>query len=524
MKPIYNGRLIFDHQPKTAGSSIHAWMTEALGTHQVTPIVIGDHKDLIRKFGGVYSAISGHILFHNGEGLDPRYQYITLFREPIARVRSWLNFIIYNHNEGEIIVERDAVKRFIASDGAECDLSIRHAISDLYVNHFCRVYGTGLESDEVKVENAFAVLQEYHVVGLYNHLGLFLRSVANLVRVPLNDDIPMVNVTRQPDEARQISAQLHASLVDLNRLDIALFERVEAWLATLPEPVYLLQQDCVITTIRRPPQPQLQTTELQVLNFQLKPGLDVVKNDLLTLEIDVHVLTDLADMEISVNIYDPYHAWIFGHRENLSTLRAGTQRMTIALTADLPSTRYSFGIEFNQLHAHGKTQKLWYEPPLRFEVKSFTNQLTTGYTRLPIQIGIQPIEAIHQHLSAISRPGHIHILTTDTSVPPQLHAQIEIEIHHQGDEDWHLHDPRWPVHLSYHWLSDDMQLHHFEGQRTALPVAIINPGQVIRTQMNIETPSSAGTYHLVATLVQEGVTWFENAGFTLTPVRVEVNG
>ena len=78
----YPGRLIFDHLPKTAGQAINAWLVAELGSGCVTPNLIGSHVDLIRKYGGLYSIISAHVHFDDGKGLDPRYQYMTLFREP----------------------------------------------------------------------------------------------------------------------------------------------------------------------------------------------------------------------------------------------------------------------------------------------------------------------------------------------------------------------------------------------------------------------------------------------------------
>ena len=84
-KRVFPGRIIFDHLPKTAGMSINNWLFESLG-EVVIPNLIGQHSDLIRDYGGLYSVISGHIHFAAKEGLDPRYQYITCVRDPVERI------------------------------------------------------------------------------------------------------------------------------------------------------------------------------------------------------------------------------------------------------------------------------------------------------------------------------------------------------------------------------------------------------------------------------------------------------
>jgi len=56
----FNGRVIFDHLPKTGGQAVKAWLTNTLGTGTVTTNLIGEHRALIRRYGGAYAVISGH--------------------------------------------------------------------------------------------------------------------------------------------------------------------------------------------------------------------------------------------------------------------------------------------------------------------------------------------------------------------------------------------------------------------------------------------------------------------------------
>jgi len=62
----FNGRVIFDHLPKTGGQAVNAWLTNTLGTGTVTTNLIGEHRALIRRYGGAYAVISGHLSFQQG--------------------------------------------------------------------------------------------------------------------------------------------------------------------------------------------------------------------------------------------------------------------------------------------------------------------------------------------------------------------------------------------------------------------------------------------------------------------------
>jgi len=64
-----------------------------------------------------------------------------------------------------------------------------------------------------------------------------------------------------------------------------------------------------------------------------------------------------------------------------------------------------------------------------------------------------------------------------------------------------------PVHLSYHWLGANGQVLVFEGRRTRLPV--MQHGAAREVPMDLEAPLHGGALVLRATLVQEGVRWFD---------------
>lgn len=96
----FDGRVIFDHLPKCAGQAVNAWLRACLGSASVTENLIGEHRSLIRAFGGNYPVISGNLDFQK-RGMDPRYKYITILRESLDRAISWLYYITQRDNREE---------------------------------------------------------------------------------------------------------------------------------------------------------------------------------------------------------------------------------------------------------------------------------------------------------------------------------------------------------------------------------------------------------------------------------------
>lgn len=239
---VFPGRIIFDHLPKTAGTAVAHWLMDELGLGCVTSTLIGEHRDLIRQYGGLYSIISAHMHFARYPGLDARYQYITLLREPVDRTLSQLYFLLNNHDDSQIPELRAMVKQFIDSDGADIDNRLLNGnlfndafnagTSNPYVEHFYSINGHNGMSDDEKIACALATIRQYDVVGLYENLPAFLADVSALLGVAVSQQFARINVTKQRPDIAQLSPALRNRIEDLNRLDIRFYAEVAAWQTT----------------------------------------------------------------------------------------------------------------------------------------------------------------------------------------------------------------------------------------------------------------------------------------------------
>ena len=78
----------------------------------------------------------------------------------------------------------------------------------------------------------------------------------------------------------------------------------------------------------------------------------------------------------------------------------------------------------------------------------------------------------------------------------------------------HWGEGKYPIRISYHWFDQDEKIVVFEGERTAPDSKGIKPGESREINISIRMPEQAGKYRLQLTLVQEGIMWFEDHGFT----------
>lgn len=398
----FPGRVIFDHLPKTAGQAINAWLVDALGTGCVTPNLIGHHGDLIRQYGGQYSVISTHVEFHAYEGLHPSYQYMTFFREPSDRVVSWLYFVLNNHDNAQLPELRESVKCFLDSEGVDVADSLIGHISNVYVEHFCRINGSGQESDDEKIANALAVIKQYDVVGVYQDMPRFLADVAALIGIPQPQEIARVNVTSKRPQVDRISDALRARIIELNQLDLRLYAEVVAWRVSVVKNE-LLQMPPVNTSKWQKYEAPIRvydrvvtTPDISIISTVLRDGVDIGHGQLMTFDVDFFLSREIQDLEMGIHIFDSERKWAFGINSSLlgqshRSLSNGLYRVSHHLIADLPAGKYTAGFAFAECRPEGNRELAWYDVMCEFEVCYKMDKSFAGYSYLPAEISLSSL-------------------------------------------------------------------------------------------------------------------------------------
>ncbi|WP_434110956.1 Wzt carbohydrate-binding domain-containing protein [Paraburkholderia caffeinilytica] len=450
---VFSGRVIFDHLPKTAGQAINAWLVEALGAGCVTTNLIGDHRDLIRKYGGLYSIISAHVFFHNAEQLDPRYQYMTFFRDPIDRAISWIFYL--SNNVGIVrktVAHKDGASRFLASDGCDASPEFIESISNPYTEHFCRILGDGTESDEVKVANAFAAIQKYAVVGIYENMSNFLEEAAALIGINPPIELAQVNVTNQRPAVEKVSPVLRKRIEELNQLDLRLYAAVVAW-KTSAEKTNVAKISRQTVSGWRKYEPTLARTfsapDITIHSAMLQQGYDIRHGQPITFDVDFSLSRDVKGLEMGIHLFDSDGQWAFGINSTLlgqthQFVTAGRYCVSHHLIPNLPAGTYTAGFAFTERSPEGAQELAWHDAMCEFQIYHEVSRTFAGYSYLPAEISLRAIDSA-ENIAADGIAQGYRFLGIDDRVCTQVGIRVGHEIACTGRAGYLTFGPYIPL-------------------------------------------------------------------------------
>ncbi|HKY56058.1 MAG TPA: Wzt carbohydrate-binding domain-containing protein [Anaerolineales bacterium] len=389
----YPGRMILDHLPKTAGTAINAWLRSVLGDGCVTENLIGNHRELISRYGGSFSVISGHVHFDRAEGLDPRYQYATVLRDPIDRAISWLFFVTENHRPDDLPELFTDCQRFIATEGDEVTPSLFQAISNYYTEHFCRILGHGNEAPSTRLSNALEALELYQVVGVHEDLADCLENLGNLIGIPAPANLERVNVTTFRPTVADISAKLRERIAELNSLDIQLYEAAHRLIARR-----LVTHPPAPTTSRWLPMGSRQPTTLtghalRILQADMLTPSAINAGDVMTFSVEVELNRPIGLLCAGIHIFDDQWRWAFGVNnallnQDIRNLQPGHHQLTFHVVAQLPVGKFTAGCAFVDLTQECPETLFWHDALFAFEVGISGKNPGIGYARCPVRLTI----------------------------------------------------------------------------------------------------------------------------------------
>jgi Wzt C-terminal domain len=394
---FFSGRVFFDHISKTAGQAVNAWLRKALGAGTVTDNEMGSHRELINSYGGQFSVISGHTHFNSGEGLDPRWRYATLLREPVDRAISWLYYVTSNHSAADLPELFTSCERFISSNGDYVDGSIRNSFANFYVEHFCRILGTCLEDDEARLENALRAIELYDVVGLHHELPEFLQDMAALIGLAAPATLGAVNVTTSRPSVAAVSEAMRERIVALNSLDIRFFEKVCTMVAARQVRVdrVMAPQASLWDPYDGAERRILATPDLMVERLHLQNGTHVEHGSVMNFVVDFELHRTVECLEAGIHIFRPNGEWAFGVNstllnQELRDMQPGRYRLIHHVIAELPAGDFTAGIAFADRSGPLPHELYWHDALCNFSVAPPVGIPGVGLSRCRARITISP--------------------------------------------------------------------------------------------------------------------------------------
>ena len=527
---IFPGRIIFDHLPKTAGMSINKWLIDSLG-EVVTSNLIGQHSDLIREYGGLYSIISGHIHFSSKEGLDPRYQYITCVRDPVDRTISWLYFISDNEKKIHSVGLVEQVNKFLESNGKIIPEIVANNISNSYVAHFSRILGTGLEAENKRYKNSIHAVRQYDVIGLFEDLPRFMAEIATLIGLPTPTEVPRINITDSRPNLQCINDELIENIRKINHLDIKFYNQVKKIKALdLQKKVY---QKKMLSTFgwdkfKRIQNQDLIANDILIFNTTLKEGQTITQGQLINLTVDFVLYREVSYLEMGVAIIDRAGKVVYGTNNKLigpihRIVSPGSYGVTFNLFADLPpgvySVNYTF-IEYNSENLAIELAKVFNS--VSFRIENQKSMIFEGSHDLSAKISFSQTDFVKSENIVVNPIGKIIPAIPISSMKCGEEIVLPVTIFNQSNQRW-IGDIAYPIFLSYHWLTTSGDIVIYEGKRTALPKMGIGSGESMNTELIVVSPSDSGEYTLALTMLQDRVAWFEDIGLDMTRIVVKVD-
>jgi hypothetical protein len=569
-------KVIFDHIPKTGGTSIHSILESLVGRNKITEQIksIGYHK--AKQLLSNFNCVSGHIWFQPRENLKQGVFHFTVLRNPIDRIIS--GFFFQKHDlklpQNPIVIKSQTdLENYIILD----DLIVLEQINNFQTHHFLQLEwdGSNKLTDIEKFNFAKNALYRYDLVGVYNQLTDFVDLLCYECGWPPVKEIPYVNVTSKRPKISEVDPKIIRRLEELNQLDIALYDYAtqlfnekkrqvlhecierrhrEIYNSPMPprlqdNPSFPLSQGNKEPVDEAPIPADFGNRQLEIISVEVKGkislGNTLFSGEEITVRIAFNAHIDVENLTVGLHINDRFGRLAYGTNNEclghaLCVRAGGVYFIDYRFRNDLGIGQYTLTAALHLGSSHLSGCFHWRDEVARFEVVGNIGYHFEGIAKLYPQLNCGVLEGTSASIQLSSAAGdwprlqqiaiHTPKLTEFRArlhlpEPPQhlrLHQviSVEAEITNTSSQTWGSAGQR-PVHLSYHWQALDGRWLEFDGERTPLPHDI-SPGESFRHYLTVKTPSQPGDALLQLTLVQEGVAWFDEQGCPplISPVSI----
>jgi hypothetical protein len=223
-------RYLFDHLPRTGGTSLNIMFEQLFGSAEVSPPLCSAHASQAIAQMPALTMITGHFWHSPGSLANRSRCYLTILRRPEDRIQSLYGFYRHGavHTTDEVVAlaKELSFDAFVMSDRP----AVLDRIQNPLVRHFAQ-FSIGATGSECEMWRAAAeALEQYDFVGIYEDFELSVDAMCWRFRWRSADVIPWANRSPHPLRAASLDGDVRTRLHRLSAADSALYERgLQLW-------------------------------------------------------------------------------------------------------------------------------------------------------------------------------------------------------------------------------------------------------------------------------------------------------
>jgi len=395
---FFNRQIIFDHMPKTAGVSLNKWFTALLGNRYVSPNLTGGYQDLLIQYS-YFKVICGHFHFFDNENLDTRYTHITVLRNPIDRILSWMDFAFHDIPSHDIqhITLKKSIQRFFQSDGQDITGELlQDNISNLYTRHFSKIKTNDILNRNDLFTKACYGLSQFTHIGFFENLNNFIEQLSqDIFSLEKTPKLPFLNITSKKTKVNELSPNVRKVLESLNQDDIKLYNfaqqittqrrndsNIDLKLPALP--YQWIKDDRPLFVNENP-----ENLDIEVLASKDK---FVGSGEWIELSFLFSIHCTIKKLSIGIHIYDESHRWIYGTnndlmKHELGSIQPGKHQFSFHVQLNLFPNTYIYGFSIYDSSLNPPKMLAHWQENGKINVYSKNTLSFGGLVELPTKLG-----------------------------------------------------------------------------------------------------------------------------------------
>lgn len=545
-------KVLHFHLPKTGGSALRRFFVEQLGETAVTPPLQGMMLSEALLRWQQSAVISGHFIAKQADVIPPDRMGVTVLREPIDR---FLSEYFYNKSDidNQLVEARqragdiDTYIEYLSSAPEESALTQVEMLYPLGTNAQRR-----LTLNE-KLASAMNALERFCLLGIQEELDDFCGMLCAQLRFTAVE-ARHVNVTSRRIHREDLTTTQRCAIEKILEPEIKLYSQARMRFrldrrkfitlhcsdakATASAPV----NDVVdIEPMAGSPLSELGDRRCEISNVEVigrisGPGQAMTGE---TVDVLLHVIAYEAidQLTIGMALRDEHGSLCFGTNSNLLgdtySVTPGRYLIKFTFLNRLGPGNFLIDAALTRTSSHYDGCFHWRHGAAKLNVHAYATQHFEGRVLLDVDVQINGVSSqaawcrkLPEQKNVVARSfGNSSKELTDFRCALDLMSPIDIadrssdvllqvRTANNGSETWRA-GGRYPVRLSYRWLSKQGDTILADGIRSELSCDLAPGGSAI-TLLHLRTPDEPGQLLLLISLVQENVAWFVD--------RDQVNG